>query len=593
MMGDFTNVPRETANSVILHDARSATWLRFHKPRRVIEIRDVGKVKAALTHIETEVIGRGLHAAGFLSYEAGPAFDDALGIRARKTCFPLLWFGLYEKPDIISLPERPATSLYHLNRWNPSVRFARYKKNIETIKKLIAAGETYQVNYTFKMKSGFSGNPWDFFLDIEAGQQAQYSAFVDTGRFAICSASPELFFSLRGSKLESRPMKGTAARAQTCDQDERQSAWLASSEKNRAENIMIVDNVRNDMGRIARPSTVCVPRLFECERFPTVWQMTSTVSCRTREPVAGIIASLFPCASITGAPKVSTTGIFSRLEEEDRGVYTGCIGYIAPHRKAQFNVAIRTAVIDKQNSTASYGVGGGIVWQSDASDEYAECLVKAAVLTNRYPPFSLLETMLWTPRKGYFLLGSHMKRLCNSASYFGFAFDTRRIRKRLAALAASLSPYRHRVRLLVDKTGGVSCEAAQVEPRIKEAFVRLGLSKKPVDTNDCFLYHKTTNRQVCERAMAGRRTSRGDVLLFNEREEITETSTANIVIELDKRLVTPPVECGLLAGTMRRRCLARGEVCEKIVHVRDLRRATAIYTINSVRKWQRAVIEGE
>jgi len=579
----------KTLNNVILHDAESGNWLRFHKPKRIVEIRDIDKIEAGLTYLEKEVADRNLFAAGFLSYEAARAFDSAFDVSVTKSSFPLLWFGLYAKPDIISLPENPAIALYHLKRWKPSVRSGRYKKSIEAIKELIAAGETYQVNYTFKMETQFSGNPWPFFLDLAASQQGQYSAFVDTGRYAICSASPELFFSLRGNKLESRPMKGTAARGLTLDQDTKQSAWLETSEKNRAENIMIVDMVRNDMGRIAQPSTVCVPRLFECERFPTVWQMTSTVACDTREPVAGIMASLFPCASITGAPKVSTMRIIRRLEQERRGMYTGCIGYMAPRRRAQFSVAIRTAVIDRKYRTASYGVGGGIVWQSDAAEEYAEGLVKAAVLTKRFPSFSLLETMLWTPQRGYFLFRRHLNRLCNSASYFGFVIDDGRVNKRLAALAGSLPRLPHRIRLLVDKRGLVSCEATALEPSAIDECVRLRLARDPVDSKDCFLFHKTTNRQVFEKAMACRRGC-DNVLLYNERGEITETCTGNIVVELDDKLVTPPLDCGLLGGTMRQHCLARHEVSEKIILLRDLRRATALYTINSVRQWQKAAL---
>jgi para-aminobenzoate synthetase/4-amino-4-deoxychorismate lyase len=580
----------KTLNNVILHDAASGRWLRFHNPSQVIEINDIAGVAPALKFIESQVYERAAYAAGFLSYEAAPAFDDAFKVHKPKNSFPLLWFGLYRKPDIIPAPIPLSKNRYRVGRWNPSVRFDRYRKNITAIKKLIACGATYQVNYTLRMNALFRGDPLEFFADLVASQQARYPAFVDTGRYAICSASPELFFDLRpGNRLTSRPMKGTAARGLTRDLDKKQAAWLASSEKNRAENIMIVDMVRNDMGRIAHQSSIRASRLFECERFPTVWQMTSTVQCRTCRTVADIIAALFPCASITGAPKVSTMNIIRRLETGSRGIYTGAIGYIAPRRRAQFSVAIRTVVIDKKENRAEYGTGGGITWQSDPAEEYAECLVKAAVLTRRLPSFSLLETMLWTPKNGYFLLDRHLRRMQDSASYFGFSIDLSRIKKKLAAFADSLPGQPHRVRLLAEKNGSICCEAAEIKPVKGKETIRLKLAKQPVDAADCFLYHKTTNRLIYEKELAEKKTC-DDVLLYNDRKEITETCTANIVVELDKRLFTPPVSCGLLAGTMRRHCLARHAVEERIILLRDLRRAAAIYTINSVRKWRKAVI---
>jgi para-aminobenzoate synthetase/4-amino-4-deoxychorismate lyase len=582
----------KTQNNVILHDAQSKHWLRFHSPKQVIETKNVIEVAAGLSYIENEVNERGLYAAGFLSYEAAPAFDQAFVVNKHPKPFPLLWFGLYRKPDRIAAPKPPAVSRYRIQNWRPSTGFAKYKRNIEEIKKCIARGETYQVNYTLRFSSPFSGNAWDFFRDLNASQQADYSAFVDFGRYAICSASPELFFTLNKNRLVSRPMKGTAARGLFLKQDNEQLRWLASSEKNRAENIMIVDMVRNDMGRVADPASVSVPRLCECERFPTVWQMTSGVQCATGRPVADIMAALFPCASITGAPKVSTMGIIRRLEKSDRGIYTGCIGYIAPGRRAQFNVAIRTAIIDKQTNKATYGAGGGIVWQSDPAAEYGECCLKAAVLTRRFPLFSLVETMLWTPQKGYFLLGRHLGRLRGSASYFGFGIDMRRVHSHLDRLARSLPLRPHRVRLLIDKSGMIACKAAPLCAPEKSAIIRLALARRPVDSTDCFLYHKTTHRDVYEQARA-ERTGFDDVLLYNEREEITESCIANVAVLLDNRLITPPQTCGLLGGTMRAHCLAKHSMCEGVIRRGDLSRAEAIYTINSVRKWRKAVIAAD
>lgn len=578
----------KTINNVILHDDRKNLWLRFHSPKQVIEIKAVDKIVSGLKYIEEEVNNRGLHAAGFLSYEAGPAFDNALKVNRQKDAFPLMWFGLYGRPDRFPFPKRSFPPCYLVRDWRPSIRFGRYENKIETIKDCISAGATYQVNYTFKLATSFSGDAWGFFSDLVAGQQAGYPAFVDIGRYAICSASPELFFSLNKNRLVSRPMKGTAARGCTTSRDIAQSRWLASSDKNRAENLMIVDMMRNDMGRVAEPASVCVPRLFDCERFPTVWQMTSTVACTTGEPVAAIMAALFPCASITGAPKASTMGIISRLETKPRGLYTGCIGYIAPRRSAQFNVAIRTAVIDKKESSASYGVGGGIVWQSDASQEYDECRAKAKILTARFPEFSLLETMLWTPQAGYFLFRRHLARLTDSVSYFGFRIDMPRVRLRLSRIAQSLPRRPHRVRLLVEKNGAIRCETSEIGAARAVRPMRLALAKRPIDSLDCFLYHKTTNRAAYERALAQRKGF-DDVLLYNEKGEITETCFANVVVEINGKLLTPKATCGLLGGTFRAHLLARHVIREGVIDKKDIGRATAMYCINSVRKWRKVI----
>jgi para-aminobenzoate synthetase/4-amino-4-deoxychorismate lyase len=384
-------------------------------------------------------------------------------------------------------------------------------------------------------------------------------------------------------------MKGTAARGRFLFEDEEKRQWLAASEKNRAENIMIVDMIRNDMGRIAATGSVRVKNLFTCERYPTVWQMTSTVTSKTGAKVTDILSALFPCASITGAPKVSTTKIISQLETSPRRIYTGCIGFIAPKRKAVFNVAIRTVLIDRKNGSAEYGVGGGIVWPSVDQEEYNECLLKAAVLSRPMPQFSLLESMLWTPAKGYYLLLRHLKRLEDSALYFGFTADIASIRKKLLLFARTLAPRPHKVRLLVAKNGKTTCESIPLSNKAQNAPLRLKFGSEPIDPTDCFLFHKTTNRCVYEHAAAGR-SGCDDVLLYNGRGEITETCTANIVVKKTGRFITPKIECGLLAGTFRGHLLSRGILQEGIVTEQDLKSAEKIYLINSVRKWREAIL---
>jgi para-aminobenzoate synthetase / 4-amino-4-deoxychorismate lyase len=573
----------------VLYDSRANEWLEYGRPLRTIAAYRIPDVLPALKNIETAVNDGGLHAAGFIGYEAAPAFDAALDVRAVAVKeFPLIWFGLFEKPRSISLPRHPHSS-YTAGTWKASMNRSRYRAGFTYIKKCIGRGETYQTNYSLRLRAPFRGNAWAYFTDLARAAQAGHCAYIDTGRYAVCSVSPELFFRLNGASLESRPMKGTVLRGRFPLEDEQNRRWLESSDKNRAENVMIVDMIRNDMGKIAQPGSVRATRLFRCERFPTVWQMTSTVKSRTRASVAEIFSALFPCASVTGAPKVSTMQILSKSETSPRRVYCGCIGSIAPRRKALFNVAIRTVFIDRASQTAEYGVGGGVVWQSSAREEYEECMAKARVLSSRQGGFSLLESILWQPGKGYYLLNLHLARLAASARYFGFHLDMAGIGSKLTDVARTLNVRPVKVRLLVDEAGSISCGAAEPVSAAPMRPVRLAPAGEPVDSSNIFLFHKTTNRTVYDAARK-QRPDADDVVLWNERGEITETCTSNIVVKVRCSLVTPPVACGLLAGTFRRRLLGRGTIAERILSPADLRSAGEIYIVNSVRKWRRAVM---
>ena len=368
-------------NEVLLKD--NTAWLHFTKPYQVFVAETQDDVLPSLRELERLVQANDWYAAGFLSYEAASALDPAHQTRGESE-FPYLWFGLYPKPRVVALP-KPEGSKETLD-WRPTISGETYHSAIAKIKDHIAEGRTYQVNFTMRLRAEFTGNAWDVFLQL-AQSQNRHAAYIDTGRYAICSASPELFFQLDGNTLTCRPMKGTTIRGRTTEEDLEQSVWLKRSEKNRAENVMIVDMIRNDLGRIATIGSVTVPRLFETERYPTLWQMTSTVRARTDASFSEIFTALFPSASITGAPKVSTMKIIAELESTPRKIYTGTIGYIAPKRQAKFNVAIRTALIDRVLDSAEYGVGGGIVWDSTSTDEHAEALLKARVLTQEQRAF--------------------------------------------------------------------------------------------------------------------------------------------------------------------------------------------------------------
>ncbi|MBU2261606.1 MAG: aminodeoxychorismate synthase component I [Proteobacteria bacterium] len=577
-------------NRVVIRDAQNRRWLQFLHPRAFLQARSLPDVMPLLEEIQRLVQHRGLYAAGWIGYEAAPAFDDALRTHA-PTAFPLACFGLFDSPSVLASLPPAADEASITDAWRPSVSRAEYEAAIARIRERIAAGDTYQVNYTLRQWCNFRGNPWDLFLRI--GRGAPYAAFLDTGLFAVCSASPELFFRLENGRLISKPMKGTAPRGRTLAEDRENALWLHRSEKNRAENVMIVDMVRNDMGRIARYGSVRVPRLYDIEKYPTLWQMTSTVESRTVSPLPEILKALFPCASITGAPKPKTMGIIAALETTPRRIYTGAIGYYGPDRRAQFNVAIRTVLIDKIASRAEYGVGGGIVWDSTAEGEYEECMTKAKIILAPPPhrPFSLLETLRWTRDEGFFLLSRHLERLHSSALYFDYPYDERRIRKALADAAAALGEGPCRVRLLLAPDGAAACQSAPLEPPLDRPLL-VRLAKEPVHSRDPFLFHKTTRRKLYETARAAFPDA-DDVLLYNEAGEVTESCIANLVILSEGRLVTPPVDCGLLGGVFRSELLEQGVIYEEKIGLAGLKKAEKIYLINSVRKWQEALLAPE
>jgi len=570
----------------VIQNKQGGRWLGFREPLETFAVHRIEDVIPTLEEIERQVNLHDLYAVGYISYEASPAFDSALRVRDSGPT-PLVWFGLFNEPEEIDLPSLPTE--YDLGEWTPSVSREDYNSAIKSIKELIAAGRTYQVNYTIRLTSSFSGDPWGLFIDLNRAQNAHYGAYIDIGDACICSASPELFFELTGEELVSRPMKGTVERGLTLVEDKVQAEWLHNSPKNRAENVMIVDMIRNDMGRVSQIGTVHVPRLFDVERYPTVWQMTSTVHSRTAASFSEILAALFPCASITGAPKVSTMDIISGLESSSRGVYTGCIGYISPGRRAQFNVAIRTVVINRQDAVAEYGVGGGIVWDSTAADEYQECQIKALVLTERRPSFKLLESILWSPDEGYFLLEEHLRRLVDSALYFDFQLDLPAIQRSLEAPDLHLDDQPVKVRLTVDKDGAIEIESLPISLL---GPARLSLASEPIKSDNVFLYHKTTHRNVYEAAKRGHNDC-DDVLLWNEKGEITETTIANIIVEMDGILYTPPVASGLLAGVFRGSLLQQAAIKERVITLDDVVRSDSLYVISSVRKWRKATLVSE
>ncbi len=569
------HVPR-----AILRDARHGHWLRFTDPQTTLVATTPHEVLQVLETIERAAAEDALYCAGFISYEATPAFDAGLAAHPPGG-FPLAWFCLFRSVEPVEIPAPAANASSHALRWRPSVSRTEYCEAIHRVHALIESGDTYQVNYTYRLVSEFASDPWEFFLRLVAAQNPPYGGYIDAGEWAICSASPELFFTRCNDELESRPMKGTAPRGKTLEEDLLMSERLQTSLKERAENVMIVDMVRNDFGKVAQTGSVAVKRLFEIEKYPTIWQMTSTVTAKTEQSLQNVFRAAFPPASITGAPKIRTTQIIADLETTRRNIYTGTIGFVTPAGDAQFNVAIRTALIDRKTGKAEYGAGSGIVWDSDAESEWEECETKAKVLSAEVHEFQLLETMLWEPRSGFFLKTYHLRRLAESAHYFDFRVDMREVRRELRSIARTFPPKAHRIRLLVHRSGTISLEAIALASRICNN-PRVAVARNPVNTSDVFLYHKTTNRRVYESAMKESPRCR-DVILWNERGQVTESTVANVFVEIGGRLFTPPVACGLLGGTMRAHLINTGRATERIISISELFTSTAVYLGNSVR----------
>ena len=568
-------------------DSRS---FRFTDLVEIIRADSLDQVLSAFAAIE-DAVARGYHAAGFVSYEAAPALNPHLST-APAADFPLLWFGIFTERETLCSDTRESASP-ECQISPPELVSAGndYLQAVDSIRQAIARGETYQVNFTTRQRFRLTGDPATLYRRICRNQRAPYSAWIDNGSHLILSASPELFFSLEGNRLTMRPMKGTAPRLPQAAADREQRQRLALDPKERAENLMIVDLIRNDLGTIAETGSVQVPSLFDVETFPTVHQMTSTVSA-TLSPETGItdiFRALFPCGSVTGAPKRRTMEIIRELEDQPRGVYCGAIGYISPGRDAAFSVAIRTAVIDATTGHGELGIGSGITWSSDPAGELQECLAKGAFLTRDDRDFSLIESIRYD-ENGYLLLERHINRLSTSAAYFGFSIDEGALRARLDDLGQKLSGA-HKVRLLLDADGALDVEAEPITgafllPPLEDGGVQMvALATRQVDSTDPFLYHKTTRRLFYDEERRNYPDCY-DILFLNDCGEVTEGSYNNLVISLRGELLTPAIDCGLLPGVLREELLEAGAIREARVTRDDLYAAERLWLINSVRGWR-------
>ena len=571
---------------------------RLVGPAGVLEARRPDEVPGVLAAAE-QAAARNLWVAGFVAYDAAPGLDPALHVRPHRPDdaldeLPLAWFAMFEGHEETVLPQPPTGQASPAAAWVPGMSRAEYDEAIDRIHEHIAAGDTYQVNFTLALRAQVEGDARGLYRDLAFAQRGAYAAFLDTGRFRVLSASPELFFRIDGDRITSRPMKGTAPRGRWLAEDEAIRARLQGSVKERAENAMIVDLLRNDLGRVARSGSVTWSDVFAVERYATVWQLTSTVeaSLRPDTSITDVFRALFPCGSVTGAPKVSTMGIIAALERDARGLYCGTVGYVAPPGaegpRARFNVAIRTVVQDTTTGAAVYGVGGGITWDSRAAAEYDETVAKAQVLTARRPPVRLLETLCHEPDTGYRRLEEHLARLRASASYLGMHLDLRAVRDALDREAARFPTKAARVRLVVDARGHVDAGSAPMSET--PSPIRLAIDRAhPVDPADPTLFHKTTARERYEDS-AERFPDVDDVVLVNTAGRVTETTRANLAVRIDGLWVTPPLEDGLLPGCERAALLADGTLRERSITLEELEGAEEIAFLNSVRGWRPAVV---
>ena len=559
-MLDSRTMPRFLFGSVQLDSLTSE--LSATRVDEVIRVLEFAESKSNL----------GSYVAVMLSYEAAPAFDPVLSAH-QPSEFPLAWAGAFAGATNLTTEESATVAS---NSWAPRVSRAEYDQAVSRIRELIAAGDTYQVNYTFPLTSTFDGDAFAWYRDLCVAQGAQYSAYLDLGRYKVLCLSPELFFERRGDQVITRPMKGTVRRGRWAAEDRDLADWLKHSSKDRAENVMIVDLLRNDLGKVSVPGSVRVSSLFDLERFETVWQMTSTVESTLLQgtSLVELMRALFPCGSITGAPKISTMQIIQELERFPRGVYTGAIGLLKPGGDCVFNVPIRTVVIDSESGVATFGVGGGVTIDSTAEREYEECLVKSRFLRSTPVEFQLFESILLQDGE-YFLLTQHLKRLRDSAEYFGFVFGTR-INADLERIAFDNPEGSFKVRLTLWKDGHIETQTRRIE--LLDRVNEVELATEPVDSSDRFLFHKTTRRRGGD-----------NVIFWNERGEVTESSIANLVVPIDGELFTPPIECGLLPGVFRKHLLKQGKIKERVITIEEFKTAKEIFLINSVRKWIRVI----
>lgn len=566
----------------------------FTNPKEVFSTYCFNEVKDLLNKIDQR-LKDGYYVAGLISYEAAYAL---LNIHSTRTSsFPLVWFGVFSEPNhcefssmdphLFSPKEENSPTSLSLT-WEIQETKEKYIRNVKSILNKIDAKEFEQLNYTVPFYTPFNTHSYSYYNQLKQRQEAEYNAFFQLEKWDILSISPELFFHVKDSTITAKPMKGTMERGKSYKEDLQLKQDLQQSRKNRLENDLTTKLMKNELESFA--TNVTVKDQYAVATYPTVHQMTSTLTGEIKSdfsPVQ-ILKTLFPAVSITGVPKVKSIQEIATLEQSNRGIYCGAIGYFTPNQEAIFNVAIRTITINKKEQTAFYHAGGAITKDSKPEEEFKEVLTKAHFLHTKPISFQLLETIRLT-EGNLFLLENHLSRLKQSAQYFNFSINTTKIEKELNQLQQKYKDGQWRVRLLLNKTGSFSLE---INPLLNITSNKVFLAERPIQRDEIFHYHKTTYREIYEnhRKKLQEKEDLFDILLWNEDGEITEFTIGNVVVELDGSYYTPPIKSGLLPGTFRKQLLQDAIIKERIITIDDLRHCDSLWFINSVRKWIQVVL---
>ena len=593
-MSRFAELPDSFLNallvpgSVLLEssrpDSEEHTSLLFSEPLTVLTLTDARGVATFFADVASH-LAAGYFLAGYFTYELGYALQGLASLMPELD-LPLAWLGVYRQPrrfdhrqDLGEPSPQPPPIIDALKF---GLTPERYTAKLKRIRSYLEAGDCYQINFTDRFTFSLPGSPLALYQQLKAAQRVPYGAYLNTPEAHILSLSPELFFRVRMGVITAKPMKGTLPRGRTPEEEAALSQELQQDPKSCAENVMIVDLLRNDLGRVCQTGSVRVPKLFTVEAYDSLLQMTSTVTGRLRPGVTAhqLFASLFPCGSVTGAPKRRAMELIHELEARPRGIYTGAIGYLAPDGDAVFNVAIRTLTV--RQDRAELGVGSGIVIDSKPTEEYAECLLKARFLTDPTSEFTLFETLLW--EAGYPFLNAHLARLSGSAAYFNYPLSTEAARTALLEAAKAFQPEGvYRVKLSLHRNGQLTVTANPFTP--DTGPIRVALAVTRTDSRDRFYYHKTSHRpRYAEATRWAQQHGLADVLFFNERGELTEGAISNVFIEKGGYLLTPALACGLLPGVYRQHLLATcADIRETVLTECDLFSADAIYLGSALR----------
>ena len=570
---------------------KSGKSILFKKPVETITAKNKNEFIEQLNLIN-DFIEKGLTGYGTIDYEAGYLLEEKLNKLFKESKNDIMTFHFFEQDQIKyftaneikynHVQEELLNKNYSINNFKLNLKKDSYKTNINKIREYIKEGDTYQVNYTLKGKFSFEGNVDSLFLNLIFNQSARYSAFINSNNNFIISISPELFFDLKENKITACPMKGTIKRGSNLHDDKNQIEELFKSKKDRAENVMIVDLLRNDLGKISEFNSVKVTSPFDIEKYESLYQMTSTVEGYLRtNNFSDIIKSIFPCGSITGAPKIRTMEIINELEKEPRGVYTGTIGIIEKDNY-KFNVPIRTIQISKEGK-GEIGLGSGVVWDSNPEAEYNETLLKSNFLTQPEEYFELFESVLIENRKP-FLLEEHLNRLKNAAEYFLFNYNFKDIHESITKAAEKLEPdKKYKMKITLDKWGSTNIYNSEINAGNDK--VKVAVSNKRIDSKNKYQYFKTTNRKMYDEELK-KYKNKGfyEVIFLNEKGDIAEGSFTNIFIKKDNSWFTPQIESGILNGIYRDYLLKNKILYkEKSLSLNDLKNADKAMLVNSVR----------